>query len=196
MRYLFLQIICRLYNYVYKSQLASDMLNSCEQFRYRDYLSKYWQFYRYVSFKALLYGFSRVRTEFSTSFSLSLWWFPPIFPWVFPSKSVCFSLNLLFVNHMRYIQWPIVIVPCSWGSGGALSPQQFQGRGLTGSKGQKLWKLSTSYICQKCQKYTLVVHLPWIKISWILLINVIKSSTEVAIASIIASLSINLENEN
>ena len=35
-----------------------------------------------------------------------------------------------------------------------------------------------------------------IKISWILLINVMKSSTEVAVANIIASLSITLDKEN
>ena len=35
------------------------------------------------------------------------------------------------------MQWPTVIVPCSWGSGGALCPQQFQGRALMEVQGGK-----------------------------------------------------------
>ena len=62
MRYLFLQIMCSLSNCVNKSQLASDMLHSCKQFKYRDYFSKYWQFYWYVWFKALLYRLSQYYT--------------------------------------------------------------------------------------------------------------------------------------
>ena len=34
---------------------ASDMSDSCTQFKYPDYFSKYWQLYWYALFKALLY---------------------------------------------------------------------------------------------------------------------------------------------
>ena len=39
-RYLFLQIMCRLSNCVYKSKLASDTLDSCKKVNYRDYFFK------------------------------------------------------------------------------------------------------------------------------------------------------------
>ena len=51
----------------------------------------------------------------------------------------------------------------------------------------------TVYICQK---YTLMVHLPYITISLTLLIKVIKSSTEAAVTNVIASLSVTLDKEN
>ena len=62
------------------------------------------------NFMILLTGWSHISTGFVQNFqdhfpwvfTLSFWWFPPIFPWVFSSKLICFSLSLLFVNHMRY----------------------------------------------------------------------------------------------
>ena len=55
--------MCRLANCMYRSKLASDMLDSCKQYKYRDYFSKYWQLYWYVLFNAILYRLSQYYTE-------------------------------------------------------------------------------------------------------------------------------------
>ena len=79
------------------------------------------------------------------------------------------------------------------------APQQIQGRALVEverAKRLEALEILQLTLAKKCQKYTLVVHLHWITILWILLIKVINSSTDAAVTNIIASLSVTLDKEN
>ena len=105
-------------------------------------------------------GSYRIFNIIFPEFSLSFWWFPSIFPWVFSSKLICFSLSLLFVNYMRY--------ECSAGGttcndlyaavdlgGVVLSPQTNPGQSHGGGRGgQTTWSSRdpTAYINQKMPK--------------------------------------------
>ena len=127
----------------------------------------------------------------STHFALS---FPIKIDMLFPESVVCKSHEVWMLCGRYDMQWPTVIVPCRWASGGLVPGQSTDGVQWGKTPGSS--RDPTAYTCQKCQKYTLVVHLPQITISWILLIKVIKSSTEAAATNIIARLSVTIDKEN
>ena len=110
--------------------------------------------YRYISsslkWQVSISQFShRIFEVIFPEFSLSFWWFPPIFPWVFSSKLICFSLSLLFCKSHEVwmlcwrhnMQWS----PCNWGSGALWAPSRSRAEPWWGSRSRSPYKLKRSY---------------------------------------------------